>query len=96
MIICDVDQEIDVRKWTWHLLKTNRKKHGILKTVKVLSSATEVREANKEIQRKQQSGAIWKHTLEEFEQWFSKDYTILEKKSCFLNCSNLLVLEKKA
>lgn len=94
LIICDVGQEMNISKWTTHLFFTNIKKHGIIQTIKILLSGKDVRKSNKEIQRKQRSGEIWKHTLKEFKGKFSEGYNVIEEQTCFLNCSNLLVASK--
>ena len=65
------------------------------KTINVLLKGTEIRKANSEIQLKQRNGSIWTHTLEEFQKMFSKNYRILDKEVCFLNCSHLLVAMSK-
>ena len=95
LIICDIGQEMNVWKWTKHLFIKNLPKHGFLKTMKVLYAGKEVRKSNLEIQKKQQQGVIWKHTLKEFKSKFSKEYQIIEERVCFLECSNLLVCKLK-
>ena len=96
LIICDIGSEIKVKNWFLHLLITNTKEYGLIKTLKILFTNNEVKNANREIARKQKIGTIWSHTLLEFEKMFSIDYNILEKMNTFHGCSNLLVCKKKA
>jgi SAM-dependent methyltransferase len=95
LIVCDIGQEINVLKWTLHLLWTNIPKHGLWSTLKVLSSSKDVRRANMEIQRQQRLGAIWNHTLADFENYFNEDYHVFDRATAFLGCSNLLVCKRK-
>jgi len=96
LIICDIGSEIKISRWARHLLYTNSKKYGILVALKALFANKEIKKANKEISKKQRSGEIWSHTLEEFSRLFSNKYTILENMNTFLGCSNLLVCKKKS
>lgn len=96
LLICDIGSEIKLGKWTRHLLYSNTKKYGLIKTLRILLANKEIKRANRDISIQQRNGKIWKHSLSEFAEKFSAKYHILEKTNTFLGCSNLLVCKMKS
>lgn len=90
LMVCDIGQEIKVYDWYLHIAWENLKRHGLLKTIQLLRSSAEIKSANLDIQKKQQSGEIWKHSLSEFRSYFSQYYDVLTGFSCYRGCSNFL------
>lgn len=93
LLICDIGQVINVRDWTIYLFRENLKKHGLLKTIQFWRLASEIKVANRAIEKQQRGSTLWSHTLEEFKEWFSEYYNILTAFNCYRGCSNFLVCE---
>ena len=93
LMICDIGQVINVKDWTIYLFKENLKTHGLLKTIQFWRVASEIKVANRTIEKQQRNSGLWSHTLEEFQEWFSEYYKVPTAFSCYRGCSNFLVCE---
>jgi len=95
LIICDIGKVINVFDWTLFLFNENRRKHGLLKAIQIIKTASEIKKSNREIAKNQKNGQLWQHNLQGFKNYFEEYYQIQTAFTCYRGCSNFLVCQKK-
>ena len=62
----DVGRILNIRDWTWYLLKESMRAHGLPATLSLFCRGQEIRRQNQAVARGQKCGTYWTHDLAEF------------------------------
>jgi ubiquinone/menaquinone biosynthesis C-methylase UbiE len=67
---CDVGRVLNIRDWTWYLVKESMRAHGLPATLGLFCRGQEIRRQNQAVVRGQKHGTYWTHNLTEFRAMF--------------------------
>lgn len=92
---CDLGRYLNTIDWFFYLAIQIFRHHGMIKTARIIVSATEVARQNSKIAHMQRTGSYWMHTPQEYAHaWQTSGFSILQQETQYRNCSDLIIAVK--
>lgn len=94
LLICDIGKKINVLDWSIYLFRKLIVKLGWSETIRYFNIGKAIKKANQKIGKIQNKGQVWRHSLKDFEAYFSPFFNILKAFNCYRNHSRFLICRK--